>query len=107
LTCLSFGIAAWLGARILLQWLHPYVSDSFALDLHLYDGSPVAGPYNMTKTAFFLAGVGLVLGVVALFRRSELKRWWAPLAIVLNASAYVITVLMNAWALYPPPGIEL
>jgi hypothetical protein len=106
LTCLSFVIAAWLGGRIVLQWQHPYIADSFALDLHLYDGSPVAGPYNMTDTAFYFGGLGVVLGLVALFRRLEVKRWWAPLAIVLNVGAYVITVLMNARALFPPPGID-
>jgi hypothetical protein len=106
LTCLSFGIAAWLSARIFLQWQHRYVTDSFALDLHLFDGSPVAGPYNMTYTAFYFGGLGVLLGIVAVFRRREAWRWWALLAVALNVSAYVTTVFMNLWALSPPLGIE-
>ena len=106
LTCLSFVIAAWLHVRILLQWQHPYIVDSFALDLHLFNGSPVAGPYNMTYTAFYFGGLGVLLGIVAVFRRRESWRWWALLAAGLNVSAYAVTVFMNLWALSPPPGIE-
>jgi hypothetical protein len=77
----------------------------FLFDLHNYDGSPIAGVLNMNDTVFFFGAVGLLLGLVALFRRKEAFRWWASLAVLLNVGAWVTTILMNAHA-YPPPGLD-
>jgi hypothetical protein len=60
----------------------------------------------MTFTAFWLGVAGVVLGIAALFRRREAWRWWAALAIGLNVAAYLGTVCVNSWALFPPPGVD-
>ena len=110
LASLSFLIGFWLFIRILIQRLHPYVARRFPLDLPFYSSSysssPIVGPLEMTQTAFVLGGLGVILGIVSVFRRREAWRWWALFAVALNVGAYVVTVSMNLWALSPPPGVE-
>ena len=96
----------WSAFRLLLLQTDIGSSRHAPFDIPLFFLSPVALAWNLVFTLTLITLIGVITGVIALFRQKERWRFWAIITIPLNIIAWVIAFRFFEWAFNPPLGVD-